>query len=179
MACKPELRRQMRIVRHICAMLLFVVPIIAQAGQQPAAAPGANAPFNFSHKRHADTKLQCVFCHETALSAEKATLPEEQRCMVCHTAVKADSDLIRQLAEIPKDSRIAPEKPLYKLPEYVYFSHARHAGAKIECARCHGDVYSMDVVELHMPMRMKACVDCHKANGAEAKCTTCHEEIQQ
>ena len=156
-----------------------MVPAFAQPEQQPAPGSGANVPFNFSHKKHADTKLQCVFCHETALTAEKASLPVEQRCMVCHAAVKADSDAIKQLAAIPKDSRIVPEKPVYKLPEYVYFSHARHTGAKIECAQCHGNVYSMDVVELHMPRRMKACVDCHKANSAAVTCTTCHEEIQQ
>jgi hypothetical protein len=159
------------------AVVLFFASTFAQAEQQPPPAQGA--PFDFSHKKHADTKLQCVFCHETAMTAEKATLPVEQRCMVCHMSVKADSEAIRQLAAIPKDARIVPEKPLYKLPEYVYFSHARHSGAKIECAQCHGDVFKMDVVELHMPMRMKACVDCHKANRAAVTCTACHEEIQQ
>ena len=99
--------------------------------------------------------------------------------MACHAVVKKDSDAIKLLAAIPKASRIVPEKPLYKLPDFVNFSHARHAGANIDCAQCHGDVFSMDVMEPHLAMRMKACVDCHKANGAAATCTTCHEAFQQ
>jgi len=99
--------------------------------------------------------------------------------MVCHAAIKRDSDAIKQLATISKDAQITPEKPLYKLPEFVYFSHARHSSANIGCEQCHGKVFEQETVELHLPMRMKACVDCHKANSAAITCTACHEAIQQ
>ena len=154
---------------------------IAQGSTQQSTQPVAqaqNAPFNFSHKKHADVK-QCAFCHETATTAPKASFPVEGKCMVCHAGIGRDLETIKQLAAIPKDAHITPEKPLYKLPEFVYFSHARHASAKIDCEQCHGQVFERDVVELHMPMRMKACVDCHKANGAAVTCTACHEAIQQ
>ena len=154
----------------------FAQPKIQTAAE---ASNASNAPLNFSHKRHGEMKLQCGFCHETATTGAKASFPVEGKCMVCHAAVKRDSDAIKQLAAIPRDAHIVPERPLYKLPEFAYFSHARHSSAKIECEQCHGNVYEQDVVGLHMPMRMKACVDCHKANGVAGNCTTCHEAFQQ
>jgi hypothetical protein len=137
-----------------------------------------NAPFDFSHKKHADIK-QCAFCHETATTGSKASFPVQGKCMVCHAGIKRDSEAIKQLAAIPKDAHITPEKPLYKLPEFVYFSHARHSSANIECEQCHGNVFEQDSVSLHMPMRMKACVDCHRSNAAAVTCASCHEPIQQ
>jgi|SRR5579862_958303 len=181
LTCKRLLNAIAWAAIHSATMVLFATA--AGASAQDTATSSANAgpgvPFNFSHKKHAETKMECVFCHEEAQTSTKATFPREQKCMVCHSSVKTDSGAIRQLAAIPKDSRIVPEKPLYKLAEFVYFSHARHAAAKVECTQCHGDVFSMDVVELRLPMRMKACVDCHKASKAPATCTSCHEEIQQ
>jgi hypothetical protein len=147
-----------------------------QTSQPMSQAP--NAPFNFSHKKHADIK-QCAFCHETATTASKASFPLEAKCMVCHASIKRDSDAIKQLAAIPKDAHITPEKPLYKLPEFVYFSHARHASVNIDCEQCHGKVFEQDAIARYMPMRMKACVDCHRANAAAISCTSCHESMQQ
>jgi hypothetical protein len=164
------------------AMLAVTHFVFAQDSPQPETQPtaqSANAPFNFSHKKHGEMKLQCVFCHETASAGAKASFPVEAKCMVCHQAVKRDSEAIKQLAAIPKDAHIVPEKALYKLPEFVYFSHARHSSANIGCEQCHGNVFEQDVVELHMPMRMKACVDCHRSSGAARTCTTCHEVMQQ
>jgi hypothetical protein len=163
------------------AMLALTSAALAQDSAQHTTQPVAqvpNAPFNFSHKKHADIK-QCEFCHETATTGSKASFPVEGKCMVCHAVIKRDSDAIKQLAAIPKDAHITPEKPLYKLPEFVYFSHARHSSANIGCEQCHGMVFERDAVELHMPMRMKACVDCHRAIAAAVTCTSCHESMQQ
>ena len=46
------------------------------------------------------------------------------------------------------------------------------------CASCHGDVWAEDVVKPQLPMKMKACVDCHKTNHATVVCTACHELTQ-
>jgi len=176
---KPLLCVRGRPVWVFVAVLLFPVTIPGRTQQTPAADSAKDMPFNFSHKTHSGIRIECVFCHATALTADKASFPAQERCMMCHAAVKRDSEAIRQLAAIPNDSPIVPEKALYKLPDFVNFSHARHTGAKIECAQCHSDVFSMDAVELHMPMRMKSCVNCHKANAAAVTCTTCHEAFQQ
>jgi hypothetical protein len=92
--------------------------------------------------------------------------------MVCHR------DTVRRLAALPANTLIVPEKPLYQLPDFVFFSHARHKTQQISCATCHGDVWADDVVKAQLRMMMKACVDCHKTHHATVVCTACHELTQ-
>ena len=99
--------------------------------------------------------------------------------MTCHRAMPKDADPLKKLAALPASTLVVPEKPLYKLPDFVFFSHARHKAGNVECATCHGDVWQADVVELKLPMRMKACIDCHRENSAPVKCNSCHEPFQQ
>jgi len=144
-----------------------------------AAAQPHGEPFPFSHKRHAEMRFECSYCHEDSQTGTRAGFPAAHKCMMCHVQVAKDTEPIKRLAALPADTRIVPEKPLYKLPDFVFFSHARHKSAGIECAACHGDVWTEDVVALKLPMRMKACVDCHRENKAAIACTTCHEAFQQ
>ncbi len=97
--------------------------------------------------------------------------------MVCHREVAKDAEAIERLATLAPDAAIVPEKPLYTLPDFVFFSHARHK-EKVGCATCHGNVWAGDAVKLHLSMKMKACVDCHKASHATETCTACHELSQ-
>jgi Cytochrome c7 and related cytochrome c len=73
---------------------------------------------------------------------------------------------------------VKPTKPVYVLPDFVFFSHAKHAAAKIGCDRCHGDVWQQAVIRPVLAMKMSACVDCHKARQATVVCTKCHELSQ-
>jgi c(7)-type cytochrome triheme protein len=73
-----------------------------------------------------------------------------------------------------KDREI-PLKRVYELPEFVFFSHGKHAGAKVECKSCHGDISQQAVVQLAQPLKMKWCIDCHKQQKASTSCTLCHE----
>ena len=136
-------------------------------------------PVPFSHKVHSVMNMQCTNCHEAAETGTRAGFPDAAKCMTCHVQIDKDSEPIKKLAALPGDTRIVPPKAVYKLPEFVVFSHATHKNGGVECAACHGDVRGMDVVELHLPMRMKACVDCHKEKHAPVTCTTCHEAFQQ
>ena len=117
-------------------------------------------PAPFSHKRHGELNLQCAFCHKTAATAERATFPAWKTCQTCHT----------EKAEQP-----IPSTRVYKLPDFVFFSHARHSAARVECAACHGDVKSQAKIELHRSTKMAACVDCHKVAKATVVCNACHE----
>jgi hypothetical protein len=101
--------------------------------------------------------MKCVSCHATAETAERASFPEAQKCQVCHTTF-----------DLPKNAKITPEKPIYVLPDFVFFSHAKHV---VGCAACHGD----DPDKPFLLMKMKACVDCHKANKAVVTCNVCHD----
>jgi hypothetical protein len=71
---------------------------------------------------------------------------------------------------------VAPQLPVYRLPDFVFFSHVRHAQAA--CEKCHGDVWGQESIRPMLQMKMKACVDCHQANQATVACTTCHELSQ-
>lgn len=114
----------------------------------------------FSHKRHAPLKLECMSCHAGAQKSVRAGMPPAARCHACHQAM-----VLRRPFQAEYDN----------LPDYVIFSHGRHAQAKIECAACHGDVTRQDQPGPSSALNMKACVDCHKAHNAKVACNLCHE----
>ena len=159
----------------------FVAELQEPAAISPQSASPAlhGEPVPFSHKVHSVMNMQCTECHEASETGTRAGFPDAGKCMMCHVQIAKDSESIKKLAALTKTTRIVPAKPVYKLPEFVFFSHATHKAGGVDCAACHGDVRGMDVVELHLPMRMKACVDCHKEKHAPVTCTTCHEAFQQ
>jgi hypothetical protein len=51
---------------------------------------------------------------------------------------------------------------MYKLPDYVFFSHAQHVTAgKIACETCHGDVKTVDRLVQVPDLSMGWCINCH------------------
>jgi len=114
----------------------------------------------FSHKKHAALKQKCTSCHQEAERADRAGFPALAQCKTCHV----------DIAE-----RKIPLQLVHELPDFVFFSHGRHAAAKTECSRCHGNVAAQEIVTVQQPLKMKWCVDCHKQNKAAVACNTCHE----
>jgi len=104
--------------------------------------------------------LKCVSCHKDAEQADRAGFPAPAHCKSCHVDL-ADRKIPLQL--------------VHELPDFVIFSHGTHATAKVECARCHGDVAAQESVSVQQALKMKWCVDCHKQNKAAVRCNTCHE----
>jgi len=95
--------------------------------------------------------------------------------MTCHRAVKKASREIQRLATLGDEATPFPAQQVYTVEDFVFFSHARHRKAGIDCASCHGAVPERDVVKKEVPTTMKYCVDCHKARQASRDCNTCHE----
>jgi hypothetical protein len=114
----------------------------------------------FAHLKHAPLKMKCVACHKTAEAEEAATFPAVSQCRVCHTSI-ADREI--------------PSQRIYRVRDFVVFSHARHATAKVGCASCHGDVNAQMVLKVERPTTMAACVGCHKEHKATVACNACHE----
>ena len=139
----------------------------------PAAKPPVQ-PIPFSHKQHVVT-VACSVCHATAATAERAGLPAASHCMLCHENVKQDSPAIRKLAGYQKENKPVPWVRVYRVPDFVFFSHAMHLAAKVECAACHGPVEQRAVLVQEVPTTMKACVECHRTRGASIACNLCHE----
>ena len=135
----------------------------------------AEEPVQFSHKRHAPLKIECRYCHTTVETGEKASFPAVGKCMACHRTVKKDSREIERLAGLGNDATPFPARQIYTVKDFVFFSHARHRKADIECASCHGAVIKQDIIRKELPTSMKYCVDCHKARRAAVECNICHE----
>ncbi|MEZ5355476.1 MAG: cytochrome c3 family protein [Bryobacteraceae bacterium] len=119
----------------------------------------------FSHKKHGELKLACVTCHSTVAKGERAGFPKLAVCQGCHDPVPGGVEKI-------------PSQRVYRLADFVIFSHARHTAkdaGKIECARCHGAVEARDTLVAEVEHTMKACIACHRETKASVACTACHE----
>ncbi|MBM3783715.1 MAG: cytochrome c3 family protein [Acidobacteria bacterium] len=114
----------------------------------------------FPHARHGELNLKCTFCHSAAETKERASFPEWSRCKTCH---------------LEKTEVKFPTRRTYRLPDFVFFSHTRHAAAKVECAGCHGEVKVQPMPEKKAVTSMAACVNCHREAKATIVCTACHE----
>ncbi|MGH9632574.1 MAG: cytochrome c3 family protein [Bryobacteraceae bacterium] len=106
--------------------------------------------------------MKCAQCHTTAEKSERAVFPDASQCRACHPEYEQQKPFA--LARITR------------IPDFVFFSHARHHSAKVNCTACHGEVEKQET--LAQQFTMKFCVDCHKAQKATITCTACHELTQ-
>jgi hypothetical protein len=147
-------------------MLLLAASVFVRADDEPEEW--------FNHKRHAALKLECAYCHATAEKSIRAGMPAAGRCLLCHKTMPQTSPVLKRLGKLAEEAR--PFHAEYdNLPDYVIFSHARHARAKLGCAECHGNVWTQERTEPARALNMKACVDCHKSHQAKVVCVLCHE----
>jgi hypothetical protein len=96
--------------------------------------------------------------------------------MACHQTIKADSPAIQKLAEFHKNEKPVPWERIYRVPDYVWFSHElHHKEAKIACETCHGPVAERDVLAKEKPTSMASCMTCHAEMQAANECDVCHD----
>ncbi len=130
-------------------------------------------PIKFSHKIHAgQNKTQCVYCHFTAEQSRYAGIPPASVCMNCHIIVREGSKTgkfeINKIYTALDNNKPIQWVKVHNLPDYVYFSHAQHVNiAKIDCAKCHGDVANMDQIKQVSDLSMGWCVNCHRETGVQ------------
>jgi hypothetical protein len=156
-----------------CALIIVAaaLPLILIA--DTAKAPSQPVPF--SHKSHADAKIRCNMCHPNAAKAERAGLPSAAQCMACHTSINKDSPQIRQISTFHTERKPIPWVRLYRLPDFVFFSHSTHVNGNVACAACHGPVEQRETLAADVTHNMKTCMACHSARGVSNKCHVCHE----
>ena len=124
--------------------------------------------------------LDCQFCHRTASTSEAAGIPAVEQCQFCHAPLRIDGSGTggrKESAEIQKV--VNATEPIdwvrvHRLPDHVQFIHEPHIRAGFDCSTCHGDVGSMERVRQVRNLKMRDCVDCHRANNAPTDCATCH-----
>jgi Class III cytochrome C family/Cytochrome c7 and related cytochrome c len=168
-----------RVPSWICSFVLRVVctsaaVAIGQETKMGQLDPVAQ-PVPFSHKRHASAGLNCLDCHEGTRERDEAGLPQAKKCMFCHATIKSESPSIRKLAEAKKTGEKISWVRLYRVPDFVFFSHASHTAAGVGCVSCHGPVAKRDVLAQEVPTKMQTCVACHIERHASTSCVLCHQ----
>lgn len=151
---------------------------MAQVPEPKIKRPAPEQPIPFSHKLHINTAhLKCANCHPVPEPGDFATVPKTTTCMACHTAIKTDSPHIAKLAEFHKEGKRVPWVSVYRIPDYVAFSHKKHlAVADVSCETCHGAVAESERLRREKDISMAGCMECHRVKGASNDCTLCHDQ---
>ena len=124
-----------------CRVLVALIAAAVVAAQT-----ASDQPLPYSHKVHMAQGLACKDCHSMPDPGDQAGLPAVSRCMVCHTTIAKDRPAIVRLAEFAKKQEPIPWKRVYRVPDYVAFSHKAHVEkARAVCETCHGPVQERDV----------------------------------
>ena len=160
----PSLSHNARVLGVLSALPLWMA----------AASKAPEQPIKFSHKRHAAFSLACKACHPGAATAERAGMPAAVQCMQCHANIQKHKGLIQQLAAFQKEEKAVPWVRVYRLPDFVFFSHARHVNS-VACAKCHGPVERREALAAEIVHNMRTCMDCHRSRRASIQCHACHE----
>jgi hypothetical protein len=132
-------------------------------------------PLPFSHKQHVDIGLKCQECHNNPQPGDQMTLPATAKCMACHMVVAKDKPAIEKLAAFAKSNDPIPWLRVYKLPDWVWFSHRIHLEARAKCEACHGAIAQRDKLWREINLNMEGCMKCHREKGAALDCNACHE----
>ena len=160
---------------HIIVILVSVfvlgeiVYVEAKAlGRQQGYSP--DQPVWFSHKVHAgQNKIDCLYCHHTAMESKSAGIPSLDVCMNCHNVVKngkqTGTEEIAKVVDAYNNGESIEWVRVHNLPDHVWFSHAQHVNAgQRECQECHGPVESMDRIVQVQSLGMGWCINCHRSS---------------
>lgn len=189
----------MKLNRWFCALIACVFCVVgAQAQQEAGAAPDTpkaqatvagpaaataaapDQPIPFNHKLHVQTaKLECSNCHAPVKTGALLTMPQPDKCMVCHVAIATDKPDIKRLAAAATAKENIAWNRVYRVPSFVTFSHKTHTDAGNKCEDCHGDVSNAVAIAPVKDMSMGGCIACHQAKNAPATCDTCHETMSK
>lgn len=137
-------------------------------------------PIAFSHRIHADSGIQCLFCHPSPMRSDVAGIPSVERCVGCHQTIASGRAPIKTVLSYWERGEPIPWEPITHMADFVFFSHQPHLLAGISCEACHGAVGQMSVVRPVVNMDMGWCLDCH-LRQPQAKvarltdCLVCHK----
>jgi hypothetical protein len=165
---------------HRC-LIVVALSSFMSAQIQKESKPGQSKstqsqPIPFSHRVHVSSGSKCLDCHKRPQQGDTDMgLPAESICMYCHITVKAESPAVIKVVQYYWSKKPIPWLRIYRLPDYVYFSHSAHVNrGKIECDICHGPVGEREVLVKEKDISMAACMECHATRGASVRCNYCH-----
>ncbi len=136
---------------------------------------GTEQPIPFSHRIHAGEKqIGCVFCHAQAIDTDVAGVPSLETCMLCHSKIIVNYPPIVNLRDSYYNKTPILWNRINILQEFVFFSHQAHIQSGVDCGKCHGDVKSMDRINMKKAFQMGFCVQCHRDTRVSYDCLMCH-----
>jgi len=176
--------------------VIAYVRTLAQPAFDPRAAlpiplkrEGPVQPIFFSHAIHAGSyQIDCQYCHASARRSSPAGLPSVERCMGCHRVIAAQGNPeVQKLLGYWERKEPIPWVRVFRVPEYVKFTHKNHVQAGLSCQTCHGSVEAMEQVTAGLTgqglvndlqnlagmapvpnrLTMGWCVECHRAANAK------------
>jgi hypothetical protein len=170
--------RQIRWLPISIGILLALT--LAVIVSQRATLSSPDQPIDFSHQRHDQAEIQCLFCHPSAMRSDIAGIPSVQMCAGCHQVIASERPEIQILLGYWDQGQPIPWRRVVDLDDHVFFSHFPHTRAGVSCETCHGDVARMDAAREVLHMDMGWCLDCHleqpEAEVARlVDCLVCHE----
>ena len=171
-----KFRRRLLLVLPSCTLLCFsnIVPQY-QVKEENLPRIVLPQPIPFSHKAHSSLGLTCQGCHPGASVQERAGFPTSSSCMYCHKTIRENSSTIQKLNILQRQKKNLAWVRVYQVPDFVFFSHARHVNAKLSCQTCHGPVQNRDVLAQEISTNMEMCMNCHKSSLVSTECHSCHE----
>ncbi len=128
---------------------------------------------SFDHSHHVKRGLECIDYHAEAKTSRRPGMPKNETCTDCHgeTDEPSVAAIVSAYLARPADAKHAPS-PIYG---DVKFDHSKHAAKGLECAACHEGATTQALPNPAGPMRMAACVSCHKEKSGPLDCRSCHE----
>lgn len=168
----------------IALAVLLTGLLTSPARRTPFYAPAQ--PIAFPHDRHAGLmRIDCRYCHAGVEISRIASVPATEICMNCHRTAMTDRPGIQAVRAAYETGRPVRWRRVYRLPDFVYFSHDVHVAAGATCDLCHGDVARATVIKQILPLSMGDCLGCHRhavsrIAGARAgvrgpdDCSGCH-----
>lgn len=138
-----------------------------------AATEGPLQPIPFNHRFHTQSLLMaCEYCHTNSEVSQAAIMPPLELCMGCHRVAGANLEPIQRLRGFWERDEAVPWERVYKLPEFVQFTHQPHLRNAIDCTACHGEVKEMDRIYKATPIKMGWCLECHWGEGEDTDVAT-------
>jgi hypothetical protein len=141
-------------------------------------------PIEFTHQRHVNLGIQCLYCHPGALRGPSPGLPTQTKCWGCHQQMQITNTSPKLAVLIPyvKNNKPIEWVPVAQVPDFVHFTHRPHIAAGLNCEQCHGDMSTVDIARNPQVMNMGWCLDCHREKAGDDQekltkltdCGTCH-----
>ena len=140
-------------------------------------------PIPFSHKLHAGQyKINCNYCHTGVKDSKSANIPSVNICMNCHTYIKSGPKYgeagIKILLEHVEGNTPIKWIRVHNLPDLAYFNHSQHVKVGgVDCAKCHGQIDTMEVVQQVTPLTMGFCINCHRETAINGKDNAYYDKL--